>query len=202
MALMQMKTSPAVQCRTKVINLHHVRAKFAHAENPFNNKGLLDTFLRQATQIPVFDVIDFTLCTDTSDSAAIHLKRPPDTSSFMISPPKPASTPIENTLCSSTSLSTYMLAEVDSNFAPDTSPAPVSRSIQGPPWYLQVLEVLQELTNSELGLTSKDINCLLAALEENEEGAIEYEQLIGFTFDILQHLDREEYVQRLAAESA
>lgn len=62
--------------------------------------------------------------------------------------------------------------------------------------------MLQELTNSELGLTSKDINCLLAALEENEEGAIEYEQLIGFTFDILQHLDREEYVQRLAAESA
>lgn len=65
----------------------------------------------------------------------------------------------------------------------------------------QVIEVLQELASSQLGLTSRDINCLMAALEENSDGAIEYEQLISFTFDVLQHLDREEYVQRVAAEA-
>ncbi|GAQ80608.1 troponin C [Klebsormidium nitens] len=65
----------------------------------------------------------------------------------------------------------------------------------------EVIEVLQELASSQLGLTPRDVNCLMAALEENSEGAIEYEQLISFTFDVLQHLDREEYVQRVAAEA-
>jgi len=59
----------------------------------------------------------------------------------------------------------------------------------------QVYDVLQELGNGDmLKLSNEDVNSMLAAVDENDDGFVEYEELVDFIIDVLMHLDRDRYV--------
>ena len=55
--------------------------------------------------------------------------------------------------------------------------------------------VLQALGSGELALSPGEINAMIAAIDSDEDGAVEYEELVDFLFDVLSHLERERYIQ-------
>lgn len=55
--------------------------------------------------------------------------------------------------------------------------------------------VLQALGSGELALSPGEINAMIAAVDSDEDGVVEYEELVDFLFDVLSHLERERYIQ-------
>ena len=55
--------------------------------------------------------------------------------------------------------------------------------------------VLQALGSGELALSPGEINAMIAAIDSDEDGAVEYEELVDFLFDVLSHLEPERYIQ-------
>ena len=55
--------------------------------------------------------------------------------------------------------------------------------------------MLQALGSGELALSPGEINAMIAAIDSDEDGAVEYEELVDFLFDVLSHLERERYIQ-------
>ena len=51
-----------------------------------------------------------------------------------------------------------------------------------------------------LGLSSAEINSMLAAVDENDDGVVEWHELVDFVWDVLMHLDRDQVVAELAEE--
>ena len=66
----------------------------------------------------------------------------------------------------------------------------------------QVYDVLQMMGTDTLNLSNWEMNALLAAVDENEDGMIEWEELVDFVYDVLTHLDRDLYVTEKAAETS
>ena len=55
--------------------------------------------------------------------------------------------------------------------------------------------MLQALGSGELALSPGEINAMIAAVDSDEDGVVEYEELVDFLFDVLSHLERERYIQ-------
>jgi Ca2+-binding EF-hand superfamily protein len=66
----------------------------------------------------------------------------------------------------------------------------------------QVYDVLQMMGTGDLGLSDQEINGLLAAVDENDDGVVEWEELVDFMYDVLMHLDRDQMVTEIADENA
>jgi len=66
----------------------------------------------------------------------------------------------------------------------------------------ELYEVLQAMGASELSLTPREIAMLMASVDENEDGQVEYGELVEFMFNALCHLEREDLVQSIAFETA
>jgi len=66
----------------------------------------------------------------------------------------------------------------------------------------QVYDVLNMMGTGELGLSGGEINSLLAAVDENDDGVVEWEELVDFMYDVLMHLDRDQLVVDIAEENA
>jgi len=63
-------------------------------------------------------------------------------------------------------------------------------------------EALTTLGTGELQLRPKEIHALMSAMDENEDGSVSYGEYIEFMYDVLCHLEREEYIQDVAFQSA
>merc|ERR1711988_704697 len=66
----------------------------------------------------------------------------------------------------------------------------------------QVYDVLQMMGTGELGLSGAEINSLLASVDENDDGVVEWEELVDFVWDVLLHLDRDQVVAEIADDNA
>jgi len=49
-----------------------------------------------------------------------------------------------------------------------------------------------------LSLSEYEMNSLMAAVDENDDGMVEWEELVDFMYDVLMHLDRNQYVDEVA----
>ena len=58
--------------------------------------------------------------------------------------------------------------------------------------------VLQALGSSNLSLSGNEIAMLMSAVDENEDGMVEYGELVEFMFSALCHLEREAFIQSAA----
>lgn len=63
---------------------------------------------------------------------------------------------------------------------------------------MEIAEVLQALGAGELALKPGEINAMIAAVDANEDGKVTYAELVDFLFDVLTHLERENYIQEVA----
>ena len=59
-----------------------------------------------------------------------------------------------------------------------------------------VLAVLQDVTSS-MGLSHQQLQSLKAAVDGGDSGAVNYEDLASFLFEVLEHVAREQYIQDL-----
>ena len=50
----------------------------------------------------------------------------------------------------------------------------------------------------ELELKQAEINAMVAAVDADEDGKVTYGELVEFLFDVLTHLERENYIQEVA----
>ena len=55
-----------------------------------------------------------------------------------------------------------------------------------------------EVGTGELALKPGEINALVAAVDEDQDGKVTYAELVDFLFDVLVHLERENYIQEVA----
>lgn len=62
----------------------------------------------------------------------------------------------------------------------------------------EIADVLQALGAGELALKPGEINALIAAVDEDQDGKVTYAELVDFLFDVLTHLERENYIQEVA----
>lgn len=62
----------------------------------------------------------------------------------------------------------------------------------------EISDVLHALGAGELALKPGEINAMIAAVDENEDGKVTYGELVDFLFDVLTHLERENYIQEVA----
>ena len=62
----------------------------------------------------------------------------------------------------------------------------------------EIYEVLMALGTGELALKPGEINALVAAVDEDQDGKVTYAELVDFLFDVLVHLERENYIQEVA----
>eukprot|EP00232_Nephroselmis_pyriformis_P004517 CAMPEP_0182912656 /NCGR_PEP_ID=MMETSP0034_2-20130328/37628_1 /TAXON_ID=156128 /ORGANISM="Nephroselmis pyriformis, Strain CCMP717" /LENGTH=481 /DNA_ID=CAMNT_0025049335 /DNA_START=86 /DNA_END=1527 /DNA_ORIENTATION=- len=67
---------------------------------------------------------------------------------------------------------------------------------------MEVISVLQALGTGELQLKPQEIHALMAAVDENDDGDVRYSELVDFMYDVLLHLEREQYVQQVAFATA
>jgi len=66
----------------------------------------------------------------------------------------------------------------------------------------QVYDVLRMMGTDSLDLSHHQMNAMLAAVDENDDGMVEWEELVDFVYDVLTHLDNDLYVSEIAAETA
>ena len=66
----------------------------------------------------------------------------------------------------------------------------------------ECFEALMTLGTGELQLRPKEIHALLSAMDMDENGLVTYSEYVGFMYDVLCHLEREEYIQDVAFENA
>jgi len=66
----------------------------------------------------------------------------------------------------------------------------------------EILDVLQALGAGELQLSGSEVNALIAAVDVDGDGFINYNELIDFMYDVLTHLNRERFVQDTAFNKA
>ncbi|QDZ23340.1 hypothetical protein HOP50_10g58780 [Chloropicon primus] len=66
----------------------------------------------------------------------------------------------------------------------------------------ECFEALMTLGTGELQLRPKEIHALLSAMDEDENGMVTYSEYVEFMYDVLCHLEREEYIQDVAFEKA
>jgi len=62
----------------------------------------------------------------------------------------------------------------------------------------EVYDVLMALGTGELALKQAEINAMVAAVDADEDGKVTYGELVDFLFDVLTHLERENYIQEVA----
>ena len=62
----------------------------------------------------------------------------------------------------------------------------------------EVTAVLRSLGSGELQLKPNEINAMVAAVDADDDGMVEYGELADFLFDVLMHLEREAYIQEVA----
>ena len=59
----------------------------------------------------------------------------------------------------------------------------------------EVIAVLRGFADGELRLSGRQVNALVAAVDADANGKVEYSELVDFLFDVLAHLEREAYIQ-------
>lgn len=64
--------------------------------------------------------------------------------------------------------------------------------------HTEILDVLQAMGAGELQLQGYEVNSLIAAVDADEDGEVQYGELVDFMYDVLTHLNREKFVQELA----
>jgi len=62
----------------------------------------------------------------------------------------------------------------------------------------EVYDVLMALGTGELELKQAEISAMIAAVDADEDGKVTYSELVDFLFDVLTHLERENYIQEVA----
>ena len=62
----------------------------------------------------------------------------------------------------------------------------------------EVTAVLRSLGSGELQLKPNEINAMVASVDADDDGMVEYGELADFLFDVLMHLEREAYIQEVA----
>jgi hypothetical protein len=58
-----------------------------------------------------------------------------------------------------------------------------------------VTQILRRFGDGELNLSANQINALVAAVDADDDGNVEYGELPEFLFEVLAHLERETYIQ-------
>jgi len=66
----------------------------------------------------------------------------------------------------------------------------------------EVFDVLRMMGTDSLNLSEWEMNSLMAAVDENDDGMVEWEELVDFIYDVLMHLDRNQYVDEVAEDNA
>jgi len=66
----------------------------------------------------------------------------------------------------------------------------------------ECFDALMTLGTGELQLRPKEIHALLSAMDEDDNGTVTYSEYVEFMYDVLCHLEREEYIQDVAFEKA
>ena len=66
----------------------------------------------------------------------------------------------------------------------------------------ECFDALTTLGTGELQLRPKEIHALLSAMDEDDNGMVTYAEYVEFMYDVLCHLEREEYIQDVAFENA
>ena len=64
--------------------------------------------------------------------------------------------------------------------------------------HAEVTTVLRGMSAGELDLSQPEVNAMVAAVDSDQNGMVEYHELVDFLFDVLAHLDREAYIQEIA----
>jgi Ca2+-binding EF-hand superfamily protein len=62
----------------------------------------------------------------------------------------------------------------------------------------QVYDILSDLGANSLDLKPGEINALVSAVDENEDGEVTYAELTDFLCNVLEHLSRERWIQEVA----
>jgi Ca2+-binding EF-hand superfamily protein len=62
---------------------------------------------------------------------------------------------------------------------------------------VELLDLVKALGTSDLQLTSPEINSLLASIDTDGDGAVDYVELVDFMIDVLTHVQRERYVSQV-----
>ena len=65
----------------------------------------------------------------------------------------------------------------------------------------EVYDVLRMMGTDSLSLSEYEMNSLMAAVDENDDGMVEWEELVDFMYDVLMHLDRNQYVDEVAQDN-
>eukprot|EP00238_Polyblepharides_amylifera_P004792 CAMPEP_0196587910 /NCGR_PEP_ID=MMETSP1081-20130531/58985_1 /TAXON_ID=36882 /ORGANISM="Pyramimonas amylifera, Strain CCMP720" /LENGTH=463 /DNA_ID=CAMNT_0041910241 /DNA_START=329 /DNA_END=1720 /DNA_ORIENTATION=- len=66
----------------------------------------------------------------------------------------------------------------------------------------EVMDVLQAMGTGSLQLQQYEVNALIAAVDADMNGKVEYVELIDFMYEVLSHLNREKFVQDQAYETS
>lgn len=64
----------------------------------------------------------------------------------------------------------------------------------------EVYEVLEMFGTGTLQMEPYQINAMVNAVDENDDGVVEWEELVDFVYDVLTHLDRDFYVMEMRSE--
>eukprot|EP00873_Tetraselmis_striata_P003997 jgi/Tetstr1/424261/TSEL_014830.t1 len=59
----------------------------------------------------------------------------------------------------------------------------------------EISSVLRALGDT-LPLQERDINAVMSAIDDDENGVVDYLELVNFVYDLLDHLDREDYIRQ------
>lgn len=59
--------------------------------------------------------------------------------------------------------------------------------------------IMQAMGTSQLQLEPYEINALIASVDTDQSGTVEYGELVDFMYDVLTHLNREKFVQDMAS---
>ena len=59
----------------------------------------------------------------------------------------------------------------------------------------EVQQVLKSLGVGQLALKPGEINAMIAAIDADEDGTVNYAELVDFLFDVLNHLERERWIK-------
>jgi Ca2+-binding EF-hand superfamily protein len=65
----------------------------------------------------------------------------------------------------------------------------------------QVYDVLRMMGTEQLELSDWELNSLMASVDENDDGMVEWEELVDFVYDVLMHLDRNQYVEEVVEDN-
>uniref|UniRef100_A0A061SBG2 Radial spoke protein 7 n=1 Tax=Tetraselmis sp. GSL018 TaxID=582737 RepID=A0A061SBG2_9CHLO len=60
----------------------------------------------------------------------------------------------------------------------------------------EIVHVLNAMGTDQLHLTQRDINAIMSAIDDDENGVVDYKELSLFVSDLLDHLDREDYIRQ------